>query len=193
MAAAKVEAATKDDAATCVSVIALAFAADPAARWLYPDPHEFLECFPRFIWAFGGRAFAHGSAYRVGHHAAALWLPPGVEGDDEALLALLEETVPEGRRDRLFEIMQDMASYHPEEPHWYLPLIGTHPAQQGKGCGAALLAHMTAICDRQAMPAFLEATSARSVPLYQRHGFEVLGEISKEGSPALTPMLREPR
>jgi GNAT superfamily N-acetyltransferase len=74
-----------------------------------------------------------------------------------------------------------------------LPLIGTDPAQQGKGYGAALLAHTTAVCDREAPPAFLEATSARSVPLYQRHGFEVLGEISSEGSPTLTPMLREPR
>ena len=43
------------------------------------------------------------------------------------LLALVEETVPEGRRDRLFEVMQEMASYHPEEPHWYLPLIGVDP------------------------------------------------------------------
>ncbi len=192
MATPKVETATKDDAAACVATIALAFAADPAARWLYPEPHDFLEFFPRFIWAFGGRAFAHGSAHRVGHRAAALWLPPGVEGDDEALLALMEATVPQAHRDRVFDVMQEMASYHPEEPHWYLPLIGTDPAEQGKGLGGALLAHMTAICDRDKLPAYLEATSPRSVPLYRRHGFEVLGEISREDSPTLTPMLREP-
>jgi hypothetical protein len=52
---------------------------------------------------------------------------------------------------------------------------------------------MTAVCDRETLPAYLEATSPRSVPLYQRHGFEIVGAISVEGSPIITPMLRKPR
>ena len=45
----------------------------------------------------------------------------------------------------------------------------------------------------QKMPAYLEATSRRSVPLYQRHGFEILGTVQiNDTSPAITPMLRKP-
>jgi hypothetical protein len=43
------------------------------------------------------------------------------------------------------------------------------------------------------MPAYLEATSARNLPLYQRHGFEALGTIQAGDSPVITPMLRRPR
>jgi ribosomal protein S18 acetylase RimI-like enzyme len=86
-----------------------------------------------------------------------------------------------------------MGDYHPNEPHWYLPLIGTDPMQQGKGHGAALLRHALALYDEQKIPAYLEATSQRSVPLYQRHGFEILGTVQIDAtSPAITPMLRKP-
>jgi GNAT superfamily N-acetyltransferase len=86
-----------------------------------------------------------------------------------------------------------MGRFHPSEPHWYLPLIGTDPVQQGKGYGSALLRHALAICDQEKMPAYLEATSPRNVPLYQRHGFEGLGTIQVGTSPPITPLLRKPR
>jgi hypothetical protein len=44
---------------------------------------------PHFPRAFGGKAFAHGSAYYIdGHAGAARWLPPGVHHDEEALTSL---------------------------------------------------------------------------------------------------------
>jgi hypothetical protein len=46
---------------------------------MYPDPHAFLEYFPRFVRAFGGKSFEHGSAHYIDRSAAALWLPPGGE------------------------------------------------------------------------------------------------------------------
>ena len=86
-----------------------------------------------------------------------------------------------------------MGRWHPEEPHWYLPLIGTDPARQGRGYGSALLGEALANCDRQTLPAYLEATSPRNVKLYERHGFEALGTIQEGSSPDITPMLRKPR
>ena len=47
--------------------------------------------------------------------------------------------------------------------------------------------------DREAQPAFLEATTPRSRDLYARHGFEVAGEIQAGKSPPMWPMLRSPR
>ena len=91
------------------------------------------------------------------------------------------------------QIMQQMARYHPKEPHWYLPLIGVDPPRQGQGHGAALLKYGLAACDRDGTAAYLESTNPRNVPLYQRHGFEILGTIQAGRSPAITPMLRKPR
>jgi ribosomal protein S18 acetylase RimI-like enzyme len=67
------------------------------------------------------------------------------------------------------------------------------PDAQCQGYGSALLRHMLVALDREQLPAYLEATSSRNVPLYERHGFEVLGTIQRGGSPPIVPMLRRPR
>jgi GNAT superfamily N-acetyltransferase len=188
-----VKTATKADSDRCVATIVLAFSGDPGARWGFPDPQIYFAIFPRFVRAFGGRAFDHGSAHHIEGCAAALWLPPGVEPDEETMMALVESATAEDDREVMFGLFEQMGGFHPKEPHWYLPLIGTDPAKQGNGYGSALLRHALAMCDRDKVPAYLEATSARNVPLYQRHGFEALGTIQAGNSPGITPMLRKPR
>jgi len=186
--------ATVADEDPIIAVVVLAFSADPAARWTWPDPAQYLRHFPSFVSAFGGNAFAHGSAHYVdGYTGAALWLPPEVHPDEEALITLLQRTVPAQLQQDLFTIFEQMGRYHPREPHWYLPLIGVDPSRQGKGFGSALLQHALVTCDRDHLPAYLESTSPQSVPLYTRHGFELLGTIQVGGSPPIFPMLRRPR
>ena len=63
------------------------------------------------------------------------------------------------------------------EPHWYLPMIGVDPAKQGNGYGSALLKHALERCDGEGKLAYLESSSPKSVPLYQRHGFQLVGTI----------------
>src|SRR5262249_6831496 len=68
------------------ATLVLAFAADPVERWLYPEPQEYLSHFPRFLAAFGGRAFAERTVWRLGEFSAvALWLPPGTAVDGDAI------------------------------------------------------------------------------------------------------------
>ena len=188
-----VKTATPAEIDRCVATIVLAFSGDPAARWAFTDPQAYFAIFPRFVRAFGGRAFDHGTAHLIAVGGAALWLPPGVEPDEETMVALIESATAENEREAMFGVFEQMAAFHPKEPHWYLPLIGTDPAQQGNGHGSALLRHAAAICDREKMPAYLEASSPRNVPLYQRHGFEVVGVIQAGSGPPITPMLRRPR
>lgn len=175
-------------------IIVLAFAADPVTRWTWPDPHTYLAAMPRLVRAFGGKAFARGSAYCIGDAAgAALWLPPGVEPDQEELVGLMQSTLTPAQLENAMGLFQQMAGYHPHEPHWYLPLIGVDPAQQGKGLGDVLMAHALKRCDEDRVPAYLESTNSRNISLYRRHGFEALGEIRTKTSPPLVPMLRRPR
>lgn len=180
----EVQTATREEMDQCVAVIVLAFANDPAARWMYPDAHQYLKNFPLFVRAFGGQAFEHGSAHYIDEFgAAALWLPPGAHPDEEALVALVEDSVPAKDRETVFGVFEKMGAFHPSEPHWHLPLIGTDPTRQGTGLGSVLLRYALAICDEQQTPAYLEATSDRNVSLYQRHGFKVLGTIRVGTSP----------
>ena len=141
MSAKKIETGAASDEEKIVATITLAFSADPPVRWVYPDSQKFIDYWPQFVRAFGGTAFKHGSAhYAEGYSGAALWLPPGVHPDDEALERVLERSVGD-RKDEVWAVLNEMGSYHPPEPHWYLPLIGVDPMYQGRGIGSALLAH----------------------------------------------------
>jgi ribosomal protein S18 acetylase RimI-like enzyme len=189
-----IKTAMASDEASIVDVIVLAFSTDPAARWLYQDPHQYLTHFPSFVRAFGGNAFAHGSAHYVdGYAGAALWLPPNIYPDEDALIGLFQRTVAARDQETMFAIFEQMGRYHPSEPHWYLPLIGVDPSQQGKGYGSALLTHTLMPCDRDHTCAYLESSNPKNIPLYARHGFELLGTIQVGTSPPVFPMLRKPR
>jgi GNAT superfamily N-acetyltransferase len=186
--------ATAGDAERCLAVLTLAFSGDPPSRWAWPDPQQYLEAFPRFAQAFGGGAIDHGTAhYYEGFSGVALWLPPGVAPDEESLVRVVQDTVGAKQKDTMFSMFEEMGEYHPSEPHWHLPLIGVDPASQGRGIGSALQRHVLDQCDRQHALAYLEATSPRNVPLYERHGFEALGSIQVADSPPIVPMLRKPR
>jgi ribosomal protein S18 acetylase RimI-like enzyme len=190
-----IEITTSGDEDDAIAVIVLAFGTDPAARWTWPDPHVFLKYFPRFVSRFGGAAFTHGAAYRIAgiNAGTALWLPPDVQPDEDALGAIIEESTPEHLRADVAALLEQMGGYHPSEPHWYLPLIGVDPARQGQGYGSALLRQVLAICDRDGSLAYLESSNPRNIPLYERHGFEVMGRIQSGTSPTIVPMLRKPR
>lgn len=187
-------AATASDEASIIDVLVRANWADPAARWVWPDSQRFLMYFPSFVRAFGGKAFAHGSAYYIdGYIGAALWLPPDVHPDENALIALLQRTVSDQIQKDVFAVFEQMGRYHPNEPHWYLPLMGVDPSQQSKGFGSALLQHILLQFDRNNKLAYLESSNPRNIPLYKRHGFELLGTIQTGTSPSISPMLRRPR
>lgn len=176
-----------------IAPLVLAFATDPAVRWMYPDAHQYRTFFPQFVRAFAGKAFPLGTAQAVEHfHGAALWLPPGVLPEDEIVGPLLQETVSADRQEELFALLGQMGAHHPAEPHWYLPLIGVDPRHQRRGLGSVLLEAMLSVCDRQGFAAHLEATSPENIPLYLRHGFEVRAEIQAGSSPSLFAMTRQP-
>ena len=185
---------TPSSADQAIGTVVLAFSADPVARWFYPDPHQYLLHLPSFVRAFAGKAFEHNSAYYVdGYLGAALWLPPDVHPDENALIELLQRTIPEENQQNIFAFIEQMDSSHPSEPHWYLPMIGVDPAHQHQGYGSALLERTLLACDRDHRLAYLESSSPKSIPLYERHGFELLGTIQVGKSPPLFPMQRKPR
>jgi ribosomal protein S18 acetylase RimI-like enzyme len=172
------------------AVLVLAFTHDPIVRWQYPEPAQYLRLFPDFVRAFGGSALRQETARYVGEHAGvALWLPPGTDLDHAAI----DATLPVARKAEIAAVLEELASYHPSEPHWYLPLIGVDPVYHRKGYGAMLLDDTLHRCDRDHVAAYLESTNPANIPLYQRHGFTLLGTVQVGSSPPLFPMLRPAR
>ena len=181
-------------AEAATSVITLAFSTDPIARWTYPDPDQYLQFFPQFIRAFAGKSFEQGTAYLAPDFAgAALWLKPGDEPNEDALLGLIWESTSSDVQKDLFPMFEQMAAFHPIDPHWYLPMIGVEPSRQGSGVGSALMQHSLANCDAEGLPAYLESSNPRNIPLYERFGFEQIGVIRSGDAPPMFPMLRKPQ
>jgi len=190
----EVEIATRAEEQAVVDTLVLAFSSDPVMRWFYPAPDDYLRYFPEFVERYGGKAFDHGTAYYVHDFAAAaLWLPPAVHPDEDSLVALFQNSLSTERQEQTWAVMDQLDEYHPTEPFYHLPTIGTDPTQQRKGHGSALMNHALELCDRDGVRAYLESSSPLNISLYARHGFEILGLIQEDTMPPLIPMVREPQ
>ena len=193
MSTVEVRAVSEREQQAVIDVITLAFSTDPMARWAYPNPQTYLAIMPETIKAFGGNGFAHGTVHLIdGGRAAAMWLPPGVLSDSDRLEALIKQHAPPEQKAEMTQVFEQIGRFHPEEPCWYLPLIGVDPTSQGRGYGSALLRYALEQVDRTGAAAYLESSNPRNVPLYERHGFEGLGSIQAGSSPTVIPMLRRP-
>jgi GNAT superfamily N-acetyltransferase len=194
MAASTVANASESEKERAVAALVAAFVSGPFIRWIFPDPRQYLVYFPQVLKYFAGRAFDHQSAYRSeDFRATALWLPPGVGPDEEEVARVMEEGVDEMRLGEVFAVLEQAGGSHPPVEHWYLPAMGVDPRWQGKGYSSALLTRGLEVCDVEHVAAYLEATNPANIPLYERFGFEVVGEIQVGGSPVIIAMLRAAR
>ena len=194
MAALAVFKAEPHHAERVYGTLTLAFAADPASRWLFTEADSFLRNFPQFARALAGPALQSGTGLAMENYAAvALWLAPGEGPYEQTLGKLIETAVAREKQDDMAAVVEEMGRYHPKGPHWYLPLIGVEPSRQGQGLGSALLRTSLSRCDADDLPAYLELSNPRNQPLYERHGFRAIGEIKIRNCPPIVPMLRRLR
>ena len=116
-----IKTATPSDEASIIDLLVRAFNMDPAVRWVWSDSQLYYKHSPSFLKAFAGRAFTHWTAYYVdGYIGAALWLPPGVHPDEEKMMSVLQQTVPQHIKNDAFAVFDKMSRYHQIEQHWYL-------------------------------------------------------------------------
>jgi GNAT superfamily N-acetyltransferase len=183
------------DVPQLISALAAAFEEDPVFRWLLPKESQrfprllrFFELELRHVVLPVGRVLT--AAQCVG---ASLELPPsswrmplGAQiAHGPAFLRAFGARLP-----RAMALLTLMERRHIREPHYYIPYVGVAPDAQGQGLGTALLRPTLDRCDREGLPAYLEATSERNAALYERLGFERRGELRLGRSPPLWPMLR---
>ncbi len=189
--------AAREDGSRLAEVLAHAFKHAPVHRWLFPSEADWRRASRRFWAQLLGRAFRHGLVLAPqGLEGAALWFPPQPAEDglieklmfSARMLGLLRQRALRGWR-----VGQLLDTHRPHQPHWYLGVLGTAPEHRGKGISTAVMEPILRRCDAEGIPAYLESSNPINVPLYQRRGFEVIGEIAVAGGPTISPMLREPR
>jgi GNAT superfamily N-acetyltransferase len=183
-----------DDLAQLSATLADAFATDPILQWLAPSQRtdsrlrRLIEIELAYYVFPAGRVLTT-SDFR----GANLELPPGTWEMTVPLSAAIGFVRAFGTRlfrarrlQRLFE------ANHPQEPHYYIRYLGVATRFQGRGLGTALLRPTLDRCDREGIPAYLEASSKRSAALYERLGFVHLGELQVPDGPRFWPMQRPP-
>ncbi len=95
---------------------------------------------------------------------------------------------------RASSFVRALEEHHLAELHYYVRWIGITPELQGHGLGSALMAPALDRCDREGLPAYIEASTERSAALYARLGFEHLTAPQLPAEfPHIWPMRRPPR
>lgn len=189
--------ATLADTDPLGSMLADAFAADPLWEWIVGDAGRWeRRAAAMFAHEVKGR-LRNGHAYTTDDLAgAALWAPPGCwrppvfELLGSALPMARLTGVAGGRRGISF--LGGMERAHPSGDHWYLAVLGTNPAHQGRGVGSAVMEPVLRRCDQDGTGAYLESSNPANVAFYEGHGFEVTDEITPGGSPPVHLMWRDP-
>jgi len=186
------------DLDTLVDTLVDSFAHDPMLNWVFAKT----QLFPYFFRMLVRNVYLPRGIVHIDDRgrAAALWLPPEqrfVVAPRLDLLRLGFRLVQQDGLRPLWRMRQQgavFARHLPKEPHYHLQFIGCRHSDQGRGIGAALLKQGTRICDDHGMPAYLECSNERNLPLYRRHGFEVRAAqaVAKNG-PMAWFMWREAR
>jgi GNAT superfamily N-acetyltransferase len=205
-----VRTATMDDVPGVARALGRAFANDPLPRWLFPDHDTRMARTVRLSAVVAGfghipRANASVVEYREGPDASgaapapvirgsALWDPPegGSEGPSFLLRALPHLTALIGLRrvPELVRYVGELAHGRPEEPHWYLSMLGTDPVARGTGVGSRLLRAGLARADADGVPVYLETMYSANLAYFEKFGFRVVRVLNDPRFPSTYCLLR---
>lgn len=187
--------ATDRDLDGIVETLTVAFESDPVWSWAFPE-RSGLEAWWRL---YAGSALRYPWTWIADEFAAvAVWIPPGgveLTEDEEATITPLLSGLLGGRAAEVSRLVERFGTNHPtDQPHYFLSLLGTHPAHRGQGLGMALLADNLAMIDLEHAPAYLESTNPGNDARYERQGFHRVGEFSRpDGQAVVSTMWRAAR
>ena len=192
--------ATNEDVPALTAALARAFDDDPLINWMVmQDKRRARRVFDGMELTLKKMSMPYDEVYTTdGIDGGALWAPPG-----KWKLGVLQQLllVPDMLRmttfKRLPKVMGGINAIekkHPHQPHFYLFVLGVDTEQQGKGIGGQLMKPVLERCDRDGIPAYLESSKEKNVPLYERNGFKVTEVFQvPNGGPPLWLMWRDPQ
>jgi len=78
------------------------------------------------------------------------------------------------------------------DAYWLLLFLAVDPAMQGRGLGGNLIRPVLHQADKDGVACYLDSGNERNLPFYERHGFEVAGEVQVPDGPRVWGMIRTP-
>jgi ribosomal protein S18 acetylase RimI-like enzyme len=174
-----------------------AFFDDPIFGWLIGGSPSRQARLERYFAIQLAHSLADGCVWTSeGLHGAALCMPPGQWRLPPKLMIANGAhftRVFRGRLPRAVGLLTAVERRHLRGAHHYFANIGVAPDAQGQGLGSRLMRPTLDRCDRDGLPAYLEASSERNAALYERLGFRCTEVLRFAGSPPLRLMMRPPQ
>ncbi|MFQ6225763.1 GNAT family N-acetyltransferase [Nocardia sp. NPDC002869] len=135
-------------------------------------------------------AIPHGSAYidTTGHGVIA-FLPPDTPAPTAEVSARIAELHGD-RLDRLMAAEERISTLPVPDGAWLLATIGTTSQSRGTGLGTALMKHGLTELDGAGHACWLDTSTERNLPLYQRFGFAMVEHITLDGGVSVWRMHR---
>lgn len=193
--------ATAADREQVIDCLTAAFATDPVMSWIgRRDAKRDLGRRSMFGFLVGKLGLPGNELWTADDFsAAALWIPPERADlklpwwEELMLFPTIVSFTSLGGLARVDAFRKSADKHHPKsKPHFYLMTIGVDPRFQGQGLGGALLDATLAAIDAKGLPSYLESSNEKNVPLYKRHGYEVINEFRPApDAPPLWGMWRE--
>lgn len=181
------------DVDAAIAALGEAFARDPLMAYLFGDNPEGVRASTRTFFSILLRARLELGmpAIVLSHGGEVLGAAMGYDTSQPVWPAALNEewgrfetgSPPLAARLAAYETICE--AHQPDQPHWYLGVIGVHPSLQGKGAGKALL---EAFCeasrtDPGSRGVYLDTANPDSLAFYHRNGFELRGEGRVSAAP----------
>ncbi len=195
--------ATRADLDDLAELLTDAFMDDPVLQWTLREGAAYPGALRRYFdFALAEQCVASDQMWLSGDaRATAIWLSPAdlhvLETPPREMLRLIPKFLPILGVARLFRaksLAMAMDAEHPHEPHWYLYFLGVGADARGRGLGSAMMDATLPMVDAERLPAYLDNSNPRNIPLYERYGFRVISEYrAREDAPPIWGMWRDAR
>ena len=188
--------ATKRDVGPMTEALVRAFAREPFHQWMVPDADAWAAKAPKYFTSYIKMILRDGYADTVdGGHGGALWLSPDKPGGgmlSRFLVPFVLWRLAGQKFSDVWGVIPLINRHRPQDPHWYLDILGVDPAHDRSGIGSALLAHGLKRCDQSGEAVFLDTLSADNTRFYEKHGFDITANFTLPSGLSIWTMVRPP-
>ena len=163
-----------------VRVFAAAFATDPMITWPLPAEPSLADVeslFSIVIHDAYGPMDVVWVAGEDGIDGAAVWLPPDEVARFDEVEAATRPRIAALTDDggaRYAEFWDWLGAHLPDEPSWFLDILGVREDVRGRGIASALVRHGLGVAHAEGLPAVLETGRPANVPMYEHLGFRLM-------------------
>jgi GNAT superfamily N-acetyltransferase len=182
-----------------VRLFADAFATDPMITWPLPPgaPLDAIEAlFSIVIHDAYGPMDVVSVAGDDRVDGAAVWLPPGEVArfdDVEAATRPKIAALTDDGGARYAQFWDWLGAHLPDEPSWFLDILGVREGARGRGVASMLVRHGLGLAHAEGVPAVLETGNPVNVPMYEHLGFRVIEQDdAPEGGPTIWFLRADP-